>query len=1118
MRLFRHGLVVAALLLAGTLARADHHSWKITEIYTNLDGTLQFIELASKVGGETGLNCCDFASQDTATGVLQRFRVPTRLPGDSLNRYVLIATAGFQAAYGLAPDYIMPDGYIATGAGALQYNPPIIVWASIPTNGVDSINIENGSQLMRPATPTNFAGQSITLTPDTTPPVISAIPGTLTIASNTAIPGNDERITQHFAGVNCVDDRDRQPVLDINVPLQLLPGVTTAIPITCRDESANLAEATGSVRLNTFADNDGDGISDALDPDDDNDGVPDESDAFPFDEAETTDTDNDGIGNNADVDDDGDGTPDNLDAFPLDPAESVDTDGDGIGNNADEDDDGDGIPDSIDDDVAPVITGTTPLVVNATGRFTRLDLTGVTATDDRDGPVQAVPDQTGPFTAGEHLIHWTARDGAGNTAMFEQTLHLLPKVGIRPRQVVPEGSNVGVEVTLSGDAPAYPVTVTFTLSGTADAADYNLPTDTLVINAGRTGLLTLDILSDITAEPEESLLLTVTAADQAWFDAATTHTIIISEANLPPTAGISARQSGGPRTTVYADGGPVFLDATATDPNGDAVEYDWRSTNLPLANRNAATASFDPQDVAPGNYMVWLTVSDGEHTTRASRTLRVEATAPLLDSQQDSDGDGLADTLEGTGDSDADGIPDYLDNNPDTSLLPAWEGLQLQTGAGLSLSLGENALGAGSAAIDARSFVTPDVGYRYPTGLLDFEIGGLGAAGDAASIVIPLNAPIPAGADYRKFSVADGWQPFVVDANNALKSAATTRNLCPLPGDTAYQDGLTPGHYCILLTLTDGGPNDADGELNRRVLDPGGLALVDLPPDLSTAASLTLEATSAAGLPLPNDSVTGFLESGICEDAEDGVLPVTNSFTGDALLLGTTDVLFSCVDTANNRVEATVQLTLVDTTPPVLSVPPAISIESREVVAGSDAVIVTALAATTCTDTVSGERPIVDDTPATFGFGTTTITLSCSDAAGNTANGTLAVTISSPPVPRSQSDRGAGCFIATAAYGSHLDPHVDTLRSFRDQHLATNAPGRAIISAYYTYSPPLADRIRASEPLMAMTRLLLTPVVYLVAYPDRFAALALMLLLLRLAHQQHRATTQPARTEFDSRD
>lgn len=83
------------------------------------------------------------------------------------------------------------------------------------------------------------------------------------------------------------------------------------------------------------SDFDGDGIIDANDPDDDNDGVEDDADAFPLDAAETQDTDADGVGNNADADDDGDGVDDEVDAFALDGLEWADSDNDGIGDNAD---------------------------------------------------------------------------------------------------------------------------------------------------------------------------------------------------------------------------------------------------------------------------------------------------------------------------------------------------------------------------------------------------------------------------------------------------------------------------------------------------------------------------------------------------------------------------------------------------------------------------------------------------------------------------------------------------------------------------------------------------------------------------------------------------------------
>ena len=49
-----------------------------------------------------------------------------------------------------------------------------------------------------------------------------------------------------------------------------------------------------------------------------------------------------------DSDDDDDGVEDSIDEFPFDSTESTDSDGDGIGDNADSDDDNDGVEDSID--------------------------------------------------------------------------------------------------------------------------------------------------------------------------------------------------------------------------------------------------------------------------------------------------------------------------------------------------------------------------------------------------------------------------------------------------------------------------------------------------------------------------------------------------------------------------------------------------------------------------------------------------------------------------------------------------------------------------------------------------------------------------------------------------
>jgi hypothetical protein len=75
---------------------------------------------------------------------------------------------------------------------------------------------------------------------------------------------------------------------------------------------------------------------------------------------------------------------------------------------------------------------------------------------------------------------------------------------------------------------------------------------------------------------------------------------------------------------------------------------------------------------------------------------------------------------------------------------------------------------------------------------------------------------------------------------------------------------------------------------------------------------------------------------------------------------------------------------------------------------------------------------------------------------------------------------GPDCFIATAAYGSHQEPNVVLLRSFRDRVMVKSRLGRGFVAVYYRVSPGLAARIRDNPAARRVVRWFLSPLVWVV--------------------------------------
>lgn len=82
-------------------------------------------------------------------------------------------------------------------------------------------------------------------------------------------------------------------------------------------------------------------------------------------------------------------------------------------------------------------------------------------------------------------------------------------------------------------------------------------------------------------------------------------------------------------------------------------------------------------------------------------------------------------------------------------------------------------------------------------------------------------------------------------------------------------------------------------------------------------------------------------------------------------------------------------------------------------------------------------------------------------------------------VPEDRHGNGGNCFIATAAYGNYFESEVEILKIFRDTFLMKSFFGRIFVRIYYHVSPCIARRIKRNETLKKITRMMLTPLIFI---------------------------------------
>jgi len=165
-----------AAFFSATSATAGIHTWDVVEVFSNSDGTIQYIELldVGTGGTETGVGNGSLTSNSQSFSWSQGAVV-----GPTNGRRYLIATAAFAALPGApTPDVIIPPANVPFFSPALgdtvSFNGQdslAFLAGVVPTNGLDSFDESAG---VATNSPENYAGTTGSVDASGAPGVPSA--------------------------------------------------------------------------------------------------------------------------------------------------------------------------------------------------------------------------------------------------------------------------------------------------------------------------------------------------------------------------------------------------------------------------------------------------------------------------------------------------------------------------------------------------------------------------------------------------------------------------------------------------------------------------------------------------------------------------------------------------------------------------------------------------------------------------------------------------------------------------------------------------------------------------------------------------------------------------------
>ncbi|MCP4284353.1 MAG: PKD domain-containing protein, partial [Gammaproteobacteria bacterium] len=342
----------------------------------------------------------------------------------------------------------------------------------------------------------------------------------------------------------------------------------------------------------------------------------------------------------------------------------------------------------------------------------------------------------------------------------------------------------------------------------------------------------------------------------------------------------------------------------------------------------------------------------------------------------------------------------------DLSVIPSWDAFYRSTRRGANLDIQMNLLNSEGALLvssDPASETDASISINLPPGSYYLVVAGIGngnysdyaSAGQyyisgTVSIETP-NEPPAANFSFDCIGLSCSYSDSSNDTDGTI--AAWSWDFGDGTNSTAQNpihDYASADTYSVALTVTD--DNGATALVNNSVFVTHNDTVS---PVVTPPVNITKEATAIL------TPVT--LDTAVVDDGS----PISNNAPTGGFPLGTTVVTWSATDTAGNTGSATQSVTIVDTTPPLITAPAGITIASGGNIG---------------TATASDIFPVTlsNDAPSSFPVGNTIVTWTATDTSGNTVTATQTITVNgeSQPPPTSSIDFNS---YSLSSFGSNQD-------------------------------------------------------------------------------------------------